>query len=183
MSYDDESSYVYEGDEEAAQLLYQIFAGAGAIGPDSSKQKAEPRQNRSYRGRKVDDVLHEVDDWMIMQERLRRMTAITTALDGVVNVYIPGIDKQARFRLERDGQVIRFKQRFNRNERTYSYSAMYIEDVKAWFTTGSSCPKKGFPTIDHLLYYYHALSGTILEMQLFPDNSRAWSESIRFDTE
>lgn len=61
--------------------------------------------------------------------------------------------------------VLVFDAKFTVTDRTYSYAAIYIPG-KGWYTTGSSCPRTGFPTLDHLLYYYHVISGTIENMEM-----------------
>jgi hypothetical protein len=107
----------------------------------------------------------QYDEYAKLVRALARMTEITEALDDAI--------QGGREAIVFEGSVIQFAVRFDGvggNNKTYTYAAIYVEKIDRWFTTGATCPAKGWPSLDHLLYHYHVVAGTILEISIPGDH-------------
>ena len=114
-------------------------------------------QQRHPSRRRMTVSMQSIEAELIKLERLNSFKKIIKRIEKAG----PGRDINS---LEIDGQVITFRVEFDGTGKVYSFAALYVEEVGAWFTTGSTCPPKGFPTLTALVYYYHVMSGTILNM-------------------
>lgn len=119
-----------------------------------SAQGRHPSRRASVNVRQVDDLIEA-------QRQLKLMKRIAKIVDRADKA----LRREPQAFLEHGKLVLVFDAKFTVTDRTYSYAAIYIPG-KGWYTTGSSCPRTGFPTLDHLLYYYHVISGTIERMEM-----------------